>query len=162
MVMPSSSLDALGARWVLVVTFYKQLTRSTYSSHTEAPRVAYPGGMDAAADAPDAISGFCPLYHRAIEIIGRRWTGVIVRALLAGSTRFSQIRGTVPGLSDRLLSERLKELEAEGIVERCVRPETPVRIEYHLTPKGEALASVVAATSAWAEEWLLPQMSGRR
>jgi len=111
---------------------------------------------------PDAISAFCPLYHRGIEIIGRRWTGVIIRSLLAGATRFSQIRGTVPGLSDRLLSERLKELEAEGIVERCVRHETPVRIEYHLTPKGEALAAVVGATSAWAEEWLAPQTSGRR
>ncbi|MGI8778391.1 MAG: winged helix-turn-helix transcriptional regulator [Acidimicrobiales bacterium] len=118
--------------------------------------------MDGPVGSPDAISGFCPLYHRAIEIIGRRWTGVIIRALLSGSTRFSQIRGTVPGLSDRLLSERLKELEAEGIVERCVRPGTPVRIEYHLTAKGEALASVVGATSAWAEEWLLPQATGGR
>ena len=59
------------------------------------------------------MSGFCPLYHRAIEIIGRRWTGAIIRALLAGDTRFTQIRSTIPGLSDRLLSERLKELEAE-------------------------------------------------
>ncbi len=110
----------------------------------------------------DDISGFCPLYHRAIEIIGRRWTGVIVRAMLAGTTRFSQIRSTVPGLSDRLLSERLKELEAEGIVDRRVLPETPVRIEYRLTPKGEALASVVTATSAWAEEWLAPTVGARR
>ncbi len=113
--------------------------------------------MNGAADSHDDISGFCPLYHRAIEIIGRRWTGAIIRALLAGNTRFSQIRGTVPGLSDRLLSERLKELEAEEIVERRVVPDTPVRIEYRLTPKGDALASVVAATSAWAEVWLRPR-----
>ena len=109
----------------------------------------------------EEISGFCPLYHRAIEIIGRRWTGVIVRALLSGASRFGEIRSTVPGLSDRLLSERLKELEAEGIVERQVLPETPVRIEYRLTPKGEALASVVTAMSAWAEEWLSPQVRAR-
>ncbi|MGH9227067.1 MAG: winged helix-turn-helix transcriptional regulator [Acidimicrobiales bacterium] len=102
------------------------------------------------------FSGFCPLYHRAIEIIGRRWTGAIVRALLAGNTRFCQIRSTIPGLSDRLLSERLKELEGEGIVERHVQPDTPVRIEYHLTAKGEALATVVQTASAWAEEWLVP------
>ncbi len=102
----------------------------------------------------DHLSGFCPRYHRAIEIVGRRWTGAIVRALLAGAIRFSEVRSTVPGLSDRLLSERLKELEAEGIVERRVLACTPVRIEYHLTPKGEALASVVQAVSAWAEEWL--------
>ena len=100
------------------------------------------------------FSGFCPLYHRAIEIIGRRWTGAIVRALLAGDTRFCQIRTTIPGLSDRLLSERLKELEGEGIVERQVQPDTPVRIEYHLTAKGEALATVVQTASSWAEEWL--------
>jgi DNA-binding HxlR family transcriptional regulator len=107
------------------------------------------------------MSGFCPLYHRAIEIIGRRWTGAIVRALLAGDTRFCQIRSTIPGLSDRLLSERLKELETEGIVERKVLPDTPVRIEYHLTLKGEALAEVVASASTWAEEWLAPQPAGR-
>jgi DNA-binding HxlR family transcriptional regulator len=100
------------------------------------------------------ITGFCPVYRQAIEIIGRRWTGAIVRALLAGSVRFSEIRSTIPGLSDRLLSERLKELESEGLVERLVLPETPVRIEYHLTKKGEGLASVVQAVSAWAEEWL--------
>ncbi|MCA1691590.1 MAG: winged helix-turn-helix transcriptional regulator [Actinobacteria bacterium] len=101
------------------------------------------------------MSGFCPRYHHAIEIIGRRWTGAIVRALLAGGTRFSQIRATIPGLSDRLLSERLKELEAEGIVERSVLAGASVRIEYHLTTKGEALAGVVQAASAWAEEWLV-------
>ena len=105
----------------------------------------------------EAMSGFCPLFHRAIEIIGRRWTGAIIRALLSGATRFTQIRGTVPGLSDRLLSERLKELEGEGIVERRVLPDTPVRIEYWLTPKGEALASVVQAASEWAEVWLVDE-----
>lgn len=91
-----------------------------------------------------------------MEIVGRRWNGAIVRALLAGDIRFGQIRCTIPGLSDRLLSQRLKELEAEGVVERRVLDQTPVRIEYHLTPKGEALATVVQVVSAWAEEWLAP------
>ena len=104
-----------------------------------------------------SLSGFCPLYHRAIEIIGRRWTGAIVRALLAGDTRFCQIRSTVPGLSDRLLSERLKELEAEGIVVREVHADPALRIEYHLTEKGRALGAVVQSASAWAEEWLAPE-----
>ncbi len=119
-------------------------------------RAALPAVTDDAGE-DDNLSGFCPRYHRAIEIVGRRWTGAIIRALLAGTIRFSQIRATVPGLSDRLLSERLKELEAEGIVERRVLADTPVRIEYHLTPKGEALGSVVQAVSAWAEEWLAPE-----
>ena len=98
-------------------------------------------------------SAFCPVYHRAIELIGRRWTGAILRVLLSGPTRFSDIAATVPGLSDRLLSERLKELETEGIVVRTVYPETPVRIEYALTEKGRALESVIAAVSDWAETW---------
>ena len=110
---------------------------------------------DVSGDHPDGpITGFCPVYHRAIEIIGRRWTGAIVRALLSGDRRFCQIRTTIPGLSDRLLSERLKELEIEMIVERNVHPDTPVRIEYRLTAKGEALAAVVQSVSHWAEEWL--------
>jgi len=95
---------------------------------------------------------FCPYYHRAVELIGRRWSGVILRALLAGVSRFTDLTAAIPGLSDRLLSERLKEFEAEGIVERRVLPETPVRITYHLTDKGRALGGVVEAVSVWAEE----------
>jgi DNA-binding HxlR family transcriptional regulator len=104
-------------------------------------------------DSP-VTGGFCPRYHHAVELIGRRWTGAIVRAMLGGVTRFSDLTQTVPGLSDRMLSERLKELEAEGIVERTVFPDTPVRIEYHVTEKGRALASVVDSIAAWAEHWL--------
>ena len=107
-------------------------------------------------------SACCSQYHRAVELVGKRWTGAILLVLMDGSLRFSEVKVLVPDLSDRLLSERLKELEAEGIVERLVLPETPVRIEYHLTAKGEALASVVTATSAWAEEWLVPRPTGRR
>ena len=100
------------------------------------------------------IEPFCPRYTRAVEIIGRRWTGAIVRALIAGRTRFSEISHTVPGLSDRLLSIRLKELEAEGLVVRTVQPSTPVRIDYTLTDKGAALVPVVRSVATWAETWL--------
>jgi DNA-binding HxlR family transcriptional regulator len=96
----------------------------------------------------------CPRYERAVEILGRRWTGLIVRALPAGRTRFSEFTASIPGLRDRLLSERLKELEAEGIVTRCVSPQTPVRVDYRLTEKGEALGDVVDAVSAWANRWV--------
>ncbi len=99
---------------------------------------------------PDAV---CPVYQRAIELIGRRWTGVILFALLDGATRFSDIRDAIPDISDRMLSERLKEMEADGIVEREVIPEKPVRIEYRLTEKGYALRDVVASISAWAGAW---------
>jgi DNA-binding HxlR family transcriptional regulator len=106
----------------------------------------------AAADAH--ISPFCPNYHHAVELIGRRWTGAILRAMLSGAVRFSDIAASVPGLSDRLLSERLKELESEGVVSRHVHPTTPVRVEYDLTQKGQALSDVILAISAWAEHWL--------
>ena len=103
---------------------------------------------------PDHSGAFCPIYHHAIELIGRRWTGAILRALLAGHHRFSDLAAVVPGLSDRLLSERLKELEAEGVVIRTVYPETPVRIEYRLTDKGRALDAVIEAVGTWAANWL--------
>jgi DNA-binding HxlR family transcriptional regulator len=99
-------------------------------------------------------TSFCPIYHQAVELIGRRWTGAILRAMLSGSTRFSDITASIPSLSDRLLSERLKELEQHGIVTRTVIPNTPVRIEYRLTEKGQALSNVVEAISEWGETWL--------
>jgi DNA-binding HxlR family transcriptional regulator len=100
------------------------------------------------------LSPFCAQYHVAVEIVGRRWSGAIIRALLAGRTRFAEITDVIPGLSDRLLSQRLKELEAEGIVRREVHADTPVRVEYRLTEKGEALGEAVAALSRWAEQWV--------
>jgi DNA-binding HxlR family transcriptional regulator len=97
---------------------------------------------------------FCPYFHRAVELIGRRWSGAIVRALLRGVVHFSDLTRVIPDLSDRMLSERLKELEAEGIVARTVIPATPVRVEYRLTEKGRALEPVLDAISQWAGEWL--------
>ncbi|RLT36198.1 MAG: transcriptional regulator [Chloroflexi bacterium] len=109
-----------------------------------------------------SIEAFCPRFHEAVELIGRRWTGAILRALFFGTERFSDFAAVVSGMSDRLLSERLKELEAEGIVVRTVIPVTPVRIEYRLTAKGLALRPVVDALAAWAEQWLpLPSEPAR-
>ena len=96
---------------------------------------------------------YCPYFRRAVELIGRRWTGAILRALQADVCHFSALVSTIPGLSDRMLSERLRELEAEGLVERRVIPEMPVRVEYALTAKGRALGDVFAAISAWAAAW---------
>jgi DNA-binding HxlR family transcriptional regulator len=96
----------------------------------------------------------CTLFHRASELIGRRWTGAILFVLLRERYRFAELREGIPGITDRMLSERLQELEAEGIVERLVIPETPVRVEYSLTPKGRALAKPVDAIGRWAHDWL--------
>jgi DNA-binding HxlR family transcriptional regulator len=95
----------------------------------------------------------CPRYQRAIDIIGKRWTGLILRVLLAGPRRFSQIEAGVGGLSARMLSERLKELEGCGIVERHVYPQTPVRIEYVLTEKGRGLQRALDELQRWADRW---------
>lgn len=116
--------------------------------------------VSSAAMPPPGDFAHCPHYERAVEVLGRRWTGLIVRALLGGRTRFSEFTASIPGLSDRLLSERLKELEAEGIVTRCVSTETPVRVDYRLTEKGKALAGVVEAISTWADHWVAPDASG--
>ena len=96
----------------------------------------------------------CPRFHKAIELFGKRWTGAIIRALMDGPRRFTELLAAVPGLHDRLLSERLKELETEGVVERRIYPETPVRIEYELTAKGRDLHRVVAEIHRWADRWM--------
>lgn len=96
----------------------------------------------------------CPLFHRAVELVGRRWTGAIIFVLLKGRTRFAGLRAAIPDITDRMLSERLRELEQEGVVERCVIPDTPVKVEYALTEKGRALATAVDALGAWAHEWM--------
>jgi DNA-binding HxlR family transcriptional regulator len=96
----------------------------------------------------------CALYHHAVELIGKRWTGAILLVLMdGGPLRFSELRQLVPDVSDRLLSERLKELEAEQIVMRRVYDETPVRIEYSLTPKGQALEPALKALKSWSHTY---------
>jgi DNA-binding HxlR family transcriptional regulator len=96
----------------------------------------------------------CPYYHQAIELVGKRWTGAIVDALLPGPRRFSEIAQAIPQISDRLVSMRLRELEAEGIVERQVLDGSPVRVEYALTSKGAALEPAIRALRTWARDWL--------
>ncbi len=96
----------------------------------------------------------CPRFHRAAVIIGRRWSGEVLRVLLDGATHFNEIGRAIPGISDRMVSERLKEFEAEGIVSRQVLPTTPVRVEYRLTEMGEGLRPVLDGLWAWARTWV--------
>jgi DNA-binding HxlR family transcriptional regulator len=97
----------------------------------------------------------CPLYHEAVELIGRRWTGAIVAVLLdGGMLRFSEIANAVPELSDRLLSERMKELEARGVVRRTVESGPPVRVHYELTAMGRSLQPALTELRDWARQWL--------
>jgi DNA-binding HxlR family transcriptional regulator len=96
----------------------------------------------------------CTKFHRASELIGRRWTGAVIFVLLKQRCRFATLRDAIPGITDRMLSERLQELEQEGLLERTVVPETPVRVEYSLTKKGKALAAAMDAIAGWAEKYV--------
>lgn len=100
------------------------------------------------------MSGCCPLYHEAVELVGRRWTGAILRVLMDGPLRFSEVAQAVPELSDRLLSERMKQLEARGIVSRTVHPGPPVRVEYSLSRMGRELEPALSELEQWANRWL--------
>ena len=105
--------------------------------------------------AGDCSPSCCPRYHEAVELVGKRWTGAILAVMLqGGSMRFSEIAQAVPALSDRLLSERMKELEARGIVERRVGGASPARVEYELTRMGRDLAPALTELEAWAHRWL--------
>jgi DNA-binding HxlR family transcriptional regulator len=104
----------------------------------------------------------CSRFHQASELIGRRWTGAIIYVLMRTRCRFATLREAIPEITDRMLSERLQELEQEGIVERTVIPDTPVRVEYALSTKGRALASTNDAISAWAERWITLQVPAAR
>lgn len=95
----------------------------------------------------------CPHFHAAIELIGKRWTGAIVCALTERPMRFGELRKAVPGLSDRLLSQRLRELEEEGLVEREVEAGTPVRVTYSLTGIGAQLGPAIGELRSWAKQW---------
>jgi DNA-binding HxlR family transcriptional regulator len=98
----------------------------------------------------------CPRLHETVEMVGKRWSGAILYVLMhGGAMRFSQIAHAVPDLSDRLLSERLKELESRGIVERRVHDGAPIRVEYELTERGRDLRDAIAELKAWGDRWLL-------
>ena len=101
-----------------------------------------------------ADSRFCPRFHHAVELIGRRWSGAIINAMLSGPQCFNELLATIPGLSDRLLTERLREFESEGLVRRTVLAGPPVRVSYQLTKSGKDLEPVIEALGRWAEKWV--------
>jgi DNA-binding HxlR family transcriptional regulator len=119
-----------------------------YSDYMSSRR--YPIRM---AQVRPATPALCAPFHRAIELIGRRWTGAIIFVLLKTRCRFATLRDAIPDITDRMLSDRLQELEEEGILERTVVPDTPVRVEYALTKKGRALGAAINAVTEWAHKW---------
>lgn len=92
-----------------------------------------------------------PHFQQAVELVGKRWSGVIVWALLGGPQRFNHLLNGIPGINDRILAIRLNEMIEEGVVEREVDPGPPVQVAYALTARGKALRPILAATRAWAQ-----------
>jgi len=99
-------------------------------------------------------AGYCAQFQRAMDLLGRRWMGAILSVLMSGPHRFNEILAAVPGLSDPMLTQRLREMEAEGLAVRRVYPTSPVRVEYELTDRGRDLDSVFSAISVWGHKWL--------
>jgi DNA-binding HxlR family transcriptional regulator len=114
------------------------------TSKTVVATAAEPGGKPAHV---------CPQFHEAVELVGKRWTGAILSALIERPHYFAELTSTIPGLSDKLLSQRLRELEEEGIVDRSVHPGSPARVSYALTDKGRDLEPAIVELRDWARRW---------
>jgi len=102
----------------------------------------------------EVIRRYCPYYAAATQMLGRRWAAGVLRALVTGPARFSDIAAAIPGMTDKLLSQRLKDLEADGLVERHVHAGPPVRVQYRLTEKGDALSTILLDLNRWALKWI--------
>lgn len=102
----------------------------------------------------EPVSPVCNRFHQAVELIGGRWTGAIIQTLLRGKARYAALKAAIPEITDRMLSERLRFLETEGVVTRHVVPESPVRVEYELTAKGASLESALTEIGNWANRWI--------
>lgn len=125
------------------------LSLTSVRARTAARRIEPADGSDGHCRSP-----CCSRYHHAVELIGKRWSGAILLVLLDGPSRFCEITQLVPDLSDRLLSERLKELEAEGIVERRPGPGDSARVRYALSVKGRDLEPALRALESWSQAHL--------
>jgi len=93
----------------------------------------------------------CTNFHNAIEFIGKRWVGAIIYALLEGPKRYHEIISSIPGISDRLLTERLRDLENEGLIVKKFITISPKKVEYELTPFGKELEEVIKMLMNWVK-----------
>lgn len=95
----------------------------------------------------------CPKFEKAISLLSQRWTALVVYQLLHGKQRFSEIQSSI-GISGKVLSDRLKELEKQDLVKREVIPATPVIIEYSLTEKGFSMEPILRSIENWSQAWM--------
>jgi len=128
----------------MVLRYAEMVEARSVDAGRDAVPAASPGG------APVPV---CGRYHEAVELVGRRWSGAILFSLIDGPHYFSEVAAAVPGVSDRLLSRRLRELESEGLVERSVHAGPPARVSYRLSESGRALEPALVALYDWAQDW---------
>jgi DNA-binding HxlR family transcriptional regulator len=95
----------------------------------------------------------CPSVENAFALLGRKWAGLIIHVLAGGPMHFCDLEKAIPSVSARMITERVKDLEASGIVQRTVFTGTPVRVTYRLSEKGRALIPVMKGIEAWARTW---------
>lgn len=98
------------------------------------------------------MAGSCPV-ERTLKVIGSRWTPLILRDLLTGTKRFGELKRSLGQISPKTLSQRLRELETQGLVTRTVYPTIPPRVEYSLTEKGRSLGEIIETMRVWGEKW---------
>jgi DNA-binding HxlR family transcriptional regulator len=102
---------------------------------------------------PHGEGPICKHFQRAAELVGQRWVPQIIYVLHGRALRYTEVKDSIPSISDALLSDRLRDLEEAKIVERHVEASTPVRITYSLSTRGEELATVLGELQVWAERW---------
>jgi DNA-binding HxlR family transcriptional regulator len=105
---------------------------------------------------PETWLPYCPYYAVAGDILTRRWAPMVLRALVTGPKRFGEIAAAIPDMTDKLLSQRLKDLGEQGLVERFLGSGRPPRVEYRLTEKGAALGEILLDINRWALKWIDP------
>lgn len=105
---------------------------------------------------PNPESPLCPIFHDAVELIGRRWNGAILYVLMRGPRRYHELLAAIPNLSDRVLTMRLKELESAGLISRTVESGPPIKVSYQLTSAGADLNAVIDAIGDWGHKWREP------
>jgi DNA-binding HxlR family transcriptional regulator len=111
-----------------------------------------PNHQDCMTHSTEEFKHICTNFHNAIEFIGKRWMGAVIFSLLEGPKRYHEIMSSIPGISDRLLTERLRDLETEGLIVKRVIATAPKKVEYELTPAGKELEEVIHALMKWVKK----------
>lgn len=107
---------------------------------------------DCMSHSSEEINHICTNFHNAIEFIGKRWMGAVIFSLLEGPKRYHEIISSIPGISDRLLTERLRDLENEGLIVKNVITTSPKKVEYELTQTGKELDEVIQVLMKWVKK----------